>query len=151
MLHADCAEGLTLTIEDVSCAGGSVAAAHVGACQCECSAIGIGAPSRPGAIRTQTGLQSWIEAAGPCDQTDVSIVLEPDCVAFTSELSTATVLDAQNQQGNDWTAVPLMGSPGAGCAALATSVTAGGSSVSHSGNFDSVFGDIVSRSVVVTK
>ncbi|TDJ04215.1 MAG: hypothetical protein E2O71_14150, partial [Deltaproteobacteria bacterium] len=41
VLHADCAEGLNLTINDVSCAGGSLGSPHAGVCQCECSAVGI--------------------------------------------------------------------------------------------------------------
>ena len=150
-MHSNCAEGLDLTVDDVSCAGGSLGAPHAGQCQCECEASGIGAPGRPGSLRIQTGLQAWIESSGPCDQTDITIVLEPDCVSFTTELSTATVLDAGAQIGVNWTDVPLMGDPGGGCESLAVSSTSGGVTVSHSGNFDSAVGDVVSRSTVVSK
>ena len=150
-LHSDCAEGLELTIDDVSCAGGSLGAPHAGQCQCECEAFGMGAPGRPGALRIQTGLQAWIESSGPCDQTDITIVLEPDCVSFTTERSTATVLDNNAQIGVNWDDVPLIGDPAGGCASLATSSTSGSTLVGHSGNFDSGIGDVVSRSKNVTK
>ncbi len=149
--HGDCAEGLELTIDDVSCAGGSLNSPHAGQCQCECLAQGIGAPGRPGALRIETGLQGWIESAGPCDQTDVTIVLEPDCVEYTTELSTATVLDDGAEIGVNWTDVPLLGDPGGGCAPLSTGNTSGSRLVSHSGNFDSGIGDVISRSVLVAK
>ncbi len=74
----------------------------------------------------------------------------PFCNKTTSELSTATVLNAGDQTGMNWTDMPLMGIP-SNCAQLATSVGSGASSVSHGGNFDSSIGDVVSRSVTSVK
>jgi len=149
--HADCCLNVNCTIDDVSCAGGSVNAAHVNSCQCECLAQGIGAPSRPGGLRVEVGLQAWIELEGPCDQLDVDIVLEPDCVSFTTESSSAFVNNDNNDEANDYEAVPLMGDPGEGCTALITSVATGSKLVAHSGNFDSTIGDLITRSQNVSK
>ncbi len=149
--HGDCAEGLELTIADVSCEGGSLGAAHAGQCNCRCRAEGIGPPGRPGSLRIRTGTQSWIESSAPCDQTDITIVLTPACTPFTTELSTATVLDDGAELGVNWTDVPLMGDPGDGCESLATSTTSGSRLGAHTGNFDSGIGDVITRTVSETK
>ena len=100
---------------------------------------------------TSTGLQGWIESAQPCDQLDVTIVLSPGCLSFTTERSTARHHNANAQSGVSWEAVSLMGTPGAGCATLATSVTAGTRTVNHGANTDSGVGDIISRFFLVNK
>ncbi len=150
-LHADCATSQQPTINDVSCTGGSVASAHRNACQCECVAMGVGAPSRPGAYQVELGLQIWIEQAGPCDQTDVSIVLEPDCVAFTTERVTGTALRVGDDASQSYDSLPLVGDPGAGCAALQSSGRSGSRLGALSGNFDSAIGDTLSRSTNLNK
>ncbi len=147
--HGACCRTTECNLDDISCQGGSLGAPHAGQCACVCQARGIGAPSRPGASMTSTGFQGWVESAQPCDQLDIAIVLDAGCLDFTTELSTALVLNAGAQEGVSWEATPLMGSPGS-CANLATSVSLA-TTVAHGPNADSTIGDIVTRFFTVGK
>ncbi len=144
-VNSDCCVG-TCTLDSAACAGGSLPPPESHTCGCECIAQGVGPPSRPGTLRCELGLQVWIESAGPCDEQDISIVTEPACFPFTTEASTATMLNVNQQIGQTFVATPLMGNPGDGCTALANSVTSGSVLVGHSGAFDSGIGDLYIRS-----
>ena len=142
-LHEDC------PAED--CAGGSLGAPHAGLCQCSCIAQGIGNPSRPGAIQCAVGLHTTIELNPPCGDGDKTIDITPVCLPVTTETATANFDYADPGAPSSFDGITLLGSPGGGCEALITSVTADSSLVGHSSNFDSTIGDVITRTINVYK
>jgi len=78
--------------------------AHGEICQCQCIDYGQvspgGGPSREGGVRCEIGVAVDIEAALPCDGTDVQFAIGTRCIPFTTETSFAILRDQDADPGD---------------------------------------------------
>jgi hypothetical protein len=118
--------------------GGHVTAHH---CQCGCLAMG-GAPSAPGALKCELGVNIVFETSTPCDGTDVSISIGDTCVPLTTQTSAGVITSANLGAGTLPSGGPVVqtGTP-ADCATLANSVTTGIETVGFVGFHDTTLSD----------
>ena len=139
-------------INDTDCPGGSCTGrdpvGHAGTCNCVCSASGIGAPSSPGGLGCNLGVQIDVELPSDGDCLDADTIKLPAlCGPITTQASTGVLIDANNTGGK---MIPAGGPTtvngvNANCASLAASTMTGTRVVGALGFFDSTLGDIFAR------
>jgi hypothetical protein len=122
------ADGSACTAE-AECPGGFCTGApnvgHGNVCQCQCLDL-AGAPSRPGGLRCNLGARIRIEAALPCDGTDVLVDIGDRCLPLSTEGMQATLVDRDHVAGESLPAgVDVFGGQPVSCAALRESGPAG--------------------------
>jgi hypothetical protein len=89
---------------DAQCPGGRcngiVGGAHGNVCQCQCIELDEGT-SPPGGLRCNLGLRLRVEAALPCDATDVLLDIGERCLPLTTESARASLTDQDHVPGRE--------------------------------------------------
>ena len=86
--------------QDADCAGtsnGSCNGPDLGPsniCQCHCINTAAHGASDPGDLQCNLGATVQVEAASPCDGTDVTIDVGNLCIPFSTQRATASIIDA---------------------------------------------------------
>jgi hypothetical protein len=113
-------------------------------CQCTCVNTATHGPSAPGDLQCSLGARPTVEAAAPCDGTDVVLATPDVCIPISTQRATGTVINANfgantlplTPGANDLTGTTLS------CPALDAGPTAGMQLVGTFSIFGSAFGDI---------
>jgi hypothetical protein len=142
--------------EDSDCPGGDCVGpdfgSHAGACNCVCSATGLGAAAGAGQIACQLGFQVEVElpSNGVCGGA-VAYTLPPQCMALTSADASGLLTDANRTTGKTLPSLGanLVGGEGLACEALAASTTSGLELVGHLVWFDTTLGDFFSTNALI--
>lgn len=125
---------------DAQCPGGRCSGiaggGHGNVCQCQCIEYD-GGVSDPGGLRCEVGMRVRVEAALPCDGTDVLIDIGERCVPITTENAQALLGDQDLVPGKVLPAgFDLIGGTARTCDALRSSGASGMILVSTINEFD---------------